>query len=62
MFFFYGGFCIFSTDVKGHTKTQKMNVLESENVIKNWEHGFLLLFIITHWSQKEQEKIIDSYI
>ena len=31
------------------------NISESENVIKNCRHGFLLLYIIIYWSKKEQK-------
>ena len=32
------------------------NMPKSKNVVKNGEHGFLLLFIIIYWSQKSQKK------
>lgn len=32
------------------------NMPKSKNVVKNGEHGFLLLFIIIYWSQKSQRK------
>ena len=32
------------------------NISGSESVIKNCGHGFLVLFVIIYWSQKEQQQ------
>lgn len=37
-------------------KSDIWNMPKSKNVVKNGEHGFLLLFIIIYWSQKSQRK------
>ena len=54
----YEGFCIYSTDFRGNKNIILANISKSKNAIKNRGHGFLLLFNLTSWSQKQLKNLV----
>ena len=57
----YEGFSIFSAYFTGNKNVIQANISKSITVIKNRGYGFILLFILTSWSQKQLKHFVASW-